>query len=72
MPRVGGWESADLLVLSGAEVRDPVVTRELFMMNDQAQEEDALARYRTDASDSFAPVPGDRAAERYGSCWNDG
>jgi redox-sensitive bicupin YhaK (pirin superfamily) len=39
-------EPAQMVVLSGPEVREPVVTWGPFIMNDQAQIDDAIARYR--------------------------
>lgn len=39
-------EAAQLLVLSGAEIREPVVSWGPFIMNDQAQIDEAFARYR--------------------------
>jgi redox-sensitive bicupin YhaK (pirin superfamily) len=39
-------EAAQLLVLSGAEIREPVVAWGPFIMNDQAQIDEAFARYR--------------------------
>ena len=39
-------EDAHLLVLTGAETREPVVSWGPFIMNDQAQIDDAIARYR--------------------------
>jgi redox-sensitive bicupin YhaK (pirin superfamily) len=39
-------EAAHLLVLSGAEIREPVVSWGPFIMNDETQINDAVARYR--------------------------
>ena len=39
-------EAAHVLVLSGAEIREPVVASGPFIMNDRAQIDDAIARYR--------------------------
>jgi redox-sensitive bicupin YhaK (pirin superfamily) len=39
-------EATHLLALSGAEIRDPVGTWGPFIMNDRAQIDDAIARYR--------------------------
>jgi redox-sensitive bicupin YhaK (pirin superfamily) len=39
-------EDAHLLVLTGAEIREPVVGSGPFIMNDQAQIDDAITRYR--------------------------
>ena len=39
-------EAAYVLVLSGAEIREPVVAWGPFIMNDQAQIDEAFARYR--------------------------
>ena len=39
-------EPAHLLVLSGAEIREPVVTWGPFIINNQSQIDDAIARYR--------------------------
>jgi redox-sensitive bicupin YhaK (pirin superfamily) len=52
-------EAAHLLVLSGAEVRDPVVTWGPFIMNDQAQIDDAIARYHAGRMGQLAPLAGD-------------
>jgi redox-sensitive bicupin YhaK (pirin superfamily) len=48
-------DAAHLLVLSGAEIREPVVTLGPFIMNDRAQIDDAIARYRAGRMGQLAP-----------------
>jgi redox-sensitive bicupin YhaK (pirin superfamily) len=48
-------EDAHLLVLSGAEIREPLVSWGPFMMNDQAQIDDAIARYRAARMGQLSP-----------------
>jgi redox-sensitive bicupin YhaK (pirin superfamily) len=52
-------EGAHLLVLSGAEIGEPVVTWEPFIMNGRAQIDDAIARYRAGLMGQLAPLAGD-------------
>ena len=47
-----------LLILSGPEIREPVVSEGPFIMNSQSQIEDAVARYRRGAMGHLAPLPG--------------
>ena len=49
-------EAAHLLVLSGAEIREPVVSWGPFIMNDRAQIDDAIARYQTGRMGELAPL----------------
>jgi len=44
------------LILSGAEIREPVVTQGPFIMNEPSQIEAAIARYRTGAMGYLAPL----------------
>ena len=44
------------LVLSGAEIREPVVGHGPFIMNDPLQIEEAGIRYRTGAMGHLAPL----------------
>jgi redox-sensitive bicupin YhaK (pirin superfamily) len=48
-------EAAHVLVVSGAEIREPVVTSGPFIMNDRAQVDDAVARYRAGRMGQLAP-----------------
>ena len=48
-------QPAHLLVLSGAEIREPVLTEGPFIMNDQAQINDAIARYRAGLMGQLTP-----------------
>jgi redox-sensitive bicupin YhaK (pirin superfamily) len=48
-------EAAHLLVVSGAEIREPVVTWGPFIMNDQAQLDDAISRYRAGRMGQLTP-----------------
>jgi len=43
------------LILSGAEIREPVVSEGPFIMNDRSQIADAVARYRSGAMGHLAP-----------------
>ena len=62
---VGGAGSATLrasgdsrlVLLSGAEIREPVVAHGPFIMNDRTQVEAAGARYRSGAMGRLAPLP---------------
>jgi redox-sensitive bicupin YhaK (pirin superfamily) len=47
-----------LLILSGAEIREPVVSEGPFIMNNRSQIEEALARYRSGAMGHLAPLSG--------------
>ncbi len=49
-------QSAHLLILSGAEIRDPVVTAGPFIMNDATQIRDAANRYQAGAMGHLAPL----------------
>ena len=51
-------ERAHLLVLSGAQIREPVVTEGPFIMNQPSQVEEAITRYRTGAMGQLAPLAG--------------
>ncbi|MFI6159176.1 pirin family protein [Micromonospora haikouensis] len=51
-------EPAHLLVMAGAEVRDPVVTAGPFIMNDHAQLQAAAARHRAGEMGRLAPTAG--------------
>ena len=48
---------AHFLVLSGAEIREPVVVEGPFIMNEPAQIADAATRYRMGAMGPLAPLP---------------
>jgi redox-sensitive bicupin YhaK (pirin superfamily) len=48
-------QAAHVLVLSGAEIREPVVTAGPFIMNDQAQIDEAIARYHAGRMGHLAP-----------------
>jgi redox-sensitive bicupin YhaK (pirin superfamily) len=48
-------EPAQVLLLGGAELRDPVVASGPFIMNDQAQIDDAVARYRAGRMGHLTP-----------------
>jgi len=48
-------EAAHALVVSGAEIGDPVVAYGPFIMNDRAQIDDAFVRYRTGRMGQLAP-----------------
>jgi len=52
---VAAIEPAQVLVLGGAEVREPVVASGPFIMNDQAQIDDAVARYRAGRMGHLTP-----------------
>ncbi len=52
-------EDAHLLVLSAAEIREPIVSWGPFIMNDQAQIDDAIARYRAGRMGQLAPGDGE-------------
>jgi redox-sensitive bicupin YhaK (pirin superfamily) len=56
--RLAAGQPAHLLVLSGAEIREPVVTAGPFIMNEPAQIEDATARYRRGEMGHLAPLGG--------------
>jgi hypothetical protein len=47
---------AHFLILSGAEIREPVVVDGNFLMNNQSQIEAAAARYRAGAMGQLAPL----------------
>jgi len=47
-----------LLILSGPEIREPVVSEGPFIMNSRSQIQDAVARYRRGAMGHLAPVAG--------------
>jgi len=47
---------AAVLVLSGAEIREPVETENGFIMNDRAQIKEALARFRAGEMGRLAPL----------------
>lgn len=49
---------AHFLVLSGLEIREPVVTGSGFIMNDRSQLETAAARYRAGQMGHLAPLSG--------------
>jgi len=49
-------ERAHLLVLSGAQIREPVVTEGPFIMNQPSQVRAAVTRYRTGAMGQLAPL----------------
>jgi redox-sensitive bicupin YhaK (pirin superfamily) len=44
------------LIVSGAEIRDPVISEGPFIMNDRSQIEDAVARYRSGAMGDLPPL----------------
>jgi redox-sensitive bicupin YhaK (pirin superfamily) len=46
------------LILSGAEIRDPVVSEGPFIMNSRSQIEEAVTRYRRGAMGHLAPLSG--------------
>ena len=56
--RLGASQPAHLLVLSGAEIREPVVTAGPFIMNEPSQIENAAARYRRGEMGHLAPLGG--------------
>ena len=47
---------AHLLMLSGAEIREPVLAQGPFIMNERSQIEAAVARYRTGAMGHLEPL----------------
>jgi hypothetical protein len=47
---------ARFLILSGAEINEPVATQGPFIMNDSAQLADAVARYNAGEMGNLAPV----------------
>lgn len=49
---------AQLLVLSGAEISEPVVAEGSFIMNEQAQIEAAIRRHRAGEMGQLEPLPG--------------
>jgi redox-sensitive bicupin YhaK (pirin superfamily) len=49
-------QRAHVLILSGAQIREPVISQGPFIMNDAAQIEDAFARYRTGAMGHLTPL----------------
>ncbi|GGL99630.1 MULTISPECIES: pirin family protein [Micromonospora] len=49
-------QSAHLLILSGAEIREPVVTAGPFIMNDAAQVRDAADRYHAGSMGQLTPL----------------
>jgi len=49
-------ERAHLLVLSGPQIREPVVTEGPFIMNHPSQVREAITRYRTGAMGQLAPL----------------
>ena len=49
-------QAAHVVVLSGGEIRDPVLAWGPFIMNDQAQIEDAIARYRAGRMGQLTPA----------------
>jgi redox-sensitive bicupin YhaK (pirin superfamily) len=48
-------EPAQALILSGAEIREPVVAWGPFIMNNQSQIDDAIARYRAGRMGQLTP-----------------
>lgn len=56
--RLQASQPAHLLVLSGAEIREPVVTAGPFIMNEPAQIEDAAARYERGEMGHLEPLRG--------------
>ena len=54
---IGGVHAAQLFVLSGAEIREPVLAEGPFIMHDRRQIEAAAARYRAGAMGYLAPLP---------------
>jgi len=48
--------AAHILILSGQEIREPMVTDGPFIMNDRAQIDEAFARYRSGAMGTLEPV----------------
>jgi len=53
---VSTLEPSRFLVLSGAEIREPVVSRGSFIMNDPQQIDAAIARYHSGAMGRLAPA----------------
>lgn len=49
-------QPAHFLLLSGAEIREPVLAQGPFIMNERSQIEAAVARYRTGAMGHLAPL----------------
>jgi redox-sensitive bicupin YhaK (pirin superfamily) len=47
---------AHLVILSGAEIREPVVTHGSFIMNEQSQIETTFARFRMAEMGHLAPL----------------
>ena len=56
--RLEAGQPAHLLVLSGAEIREPVVTAGPFIMNEPSQIESAAARYQRGEMGHLAPLGG--------------
>ncbi len=54
--RLAAPQRAHVLILSGAQIREPVISQGPFIMNDAAQIEDAVARYRTGAMGHLTPL----------------
>ena len=52
----GSPDGARFLILSGADIREPVVTNGPFIMNDASQIDAALARYRAGTMGRLAPL----------------
>jgi redox-sensitive bicupin YhaK (pirin superfamily) len=53
--RIEALQPARFLFLSGAEIREPVLVHETFIMNDWSQLDDAMVRYRAGAMGHLAP-----------------
>jgi redox-sensitive bicupin YhaK (pirin superfamily) len=54
--RFQATEPAQFLVLSGAEIREPVLAQGPFVVNKPAQVEAALARYQAGQMGHLAPL----------------
>ena len=48
--------AASFLILSGSAIREPVIVRGSFIMNDESQIEAAAARYRKGDMGHLAPI----------------
>jgi redox-sensitive bicupin YhaK (pirin superfamily) len=57
---------AHLLVLSGSEIREPVVARGSFIMNEQSEVDAAIARYHNGSMGHLNPAPAKSRAPKQG------
>jgi len=52
----GAYQPARFLILSGADIREPIIVQGSFIMNARSQIDAAIARYRAGAMGSLAPA----------------